>query len=344
VRFATDGHRETGITLHILQVHNRYQPGGEDVAVGAEAALLRTAGHRVSTYAVANPDGWAAAAIADTYQTAARRRNTDEIVAANSVFLKQIKQLREEQRDLEMDLDGVSIEDRDPLIEARLQSLSGEITALQTRTAELAANGAVFGSGIQAREKALPPEEPASPQPVRDAAVLAGIGFGLASAVAYWRQGRSRRVETRVDAAAMLDVPLLGEIPKFSRSSSLSGGELVLGGEASEAYEFVLSSIKFALADIEASSILVTTASSGDGKTVTALHVATASARGSRRVTLVDTRCILRGRDRVVTFDRDSLDRPRTSSDHRTETTRGIHAHRSTSRRVEACDESPPEA
>ena len=61
VRFATDGHRETGITLHILQVHNRYQPGGEDVAVGAEAALLRTAGHRVSTYAVANPDGWAAA-------------------------------------------------------------------------------------------------------------------------------------------------------------------------------------------------------------------------------------------------------------------------------------------
>jgi hypothetical protein len=62
VRFATDGHRETGITLHILQVHNRYrQPGGEDVATGAEAALLRTAGHRVSTYAVANPDDWAAA-------------------------------------------------------------------------------------------------------------------------------------------------------------------------------------------------------------------------------------------------------------------------------------------
>ena len=64
----------------------------------------------------------------------------------------------------------------------------------------------------------------------------------------------------------------------------------------------------------------------------------------TRRVTLVDTRCILRGRDRVVTFDRDSLDRPRTSSDHRTETTRGIHARRSTSRRVEARDESRPEA
>lgn len=228
-------------------------------------------------------------AVADTYQTVARRRNSDDIEAANSVFQEQIKQLREEQQDLESDLDGVDIEDRDPLVEARLQSLSGEIAALQTQTAELAANGAVFGAGIQAREQALPPEEPASPQPVRDAVVLAAIGFGLASAFAYWRQGRSRRIETRVDAASVLDAPLLGEIPKFAKSGPLSGGKLVLGGEASEAYEFVLSSIEFALADIGGSSILVTSASPGDGKTVTALHVAMASARESRRVTLVDT-------------------------------------------------------
>jgi hypothetical protein len=204
VRFATDGHRETGITLHILQVHNRYrQPGGEDVATGA---------HRVRRRSQQGTGGCPAVRIGHGV-----RRNT---------VSRRAKQCR------------------------------------------LSAHHST----------------------------AAGIGFGLASAVAEWRQGRSRRIETRVDAAAVLDVPLLGEIPKFSRSSSLSGGELVLGGEASEAYEFVLSSIEFALADIEASSILVTTAFSGDGKTVTALHVATASARGSRRVTLVDTpRIYLRG-------------------------------------------------
>jgi capsular exopolysaccharide synthesis family protein len=124
---------------------------------------------------------------------------------------------------------------------------------------------------------------------VRDAAVVATLGFGLASAFAHWRSGRSQRIETRVDAAAVLDVPLLGEIPRFKGSGSLRGGNLVLGGEASEAYEFVLSSIEFALAEVGGSSILITSASPGDGKTVTALHVAMAAARESRRVRLVDT-------------------------------------------------------
>jgi glycosyltransferase involved in cell wall biosynthesis len=51
-----------GGAVRILQLHNRYrEPGGEDVAVQAEAALLRAAGHEVLQYEVENPAGPVAA-------------------------------------------------------------------------------------------------------------------------------------------------------------------------------------------------------------------------------------------------------------------------------------------
>ena len=42
--------------MRVLQVHNRYRElGGEDVMVGAEAGLLRSAGVEVVQHQVQNP-------------------------------------------------------------------------------------------------------------------------------------------------------------------------------------------------------------------------------------------------------------------------------------------------
>jgi glycosyltransferase involved in cell wall biosynthesis len=50
--------------LRILQIHTRYrEPGGEDVAVRSEAALLRSAGHQVVVHQVENPTGVASATV-----------------------------------------------------------------------------------------------------------------------------------------------------------------------------------------------------------------------------------------------------------------------------------------
>ena len=57
--------------MNILFVHNRYQqPGGEDVVVGAEAALLRQRGHQVTVYEACN-DTIAANSTKARLQTAA---------------------------------------------------------------------------------------------------------------------------------------------------------------------------------------------------------------------------------------------------------------------------------
>lgn len=49
--------------MNLLQIHCSYRtPGGEDVVVANEAALLRAAGHRVVEYRVTNPQSFVAAA------------------------------------------------------------------------------------------------------------------------------------------------------------------------------------------------------------------------------------------------------------------------------------------
>lgn len=222
--------------------------------------------------------------VAQTYENVARRRNTAEVEAANSVFRTQIQQLRKEQRRLEKELKGVTIENRDPLVESQAQSVNGEIAALQTRTTELAANGAVFGSGIATQEAALPPDEPASPQPARDAAIGGLLGFVVAAVWAYWRASAVQPRESRVDAAAVLHAPLLGEIP-----GALDDGAYTLGGREAAAYDFVVSSIDFSLNEMGSSSVLLTSVGGANGKTAVAVQLAMVSAINGRRVTVVDT-------------------------------------------------------
>lgn len=241
------------------------------------------------TVLATGPSGTGAAArangVADTYEKVARRRSADQVAAATSVFQEQVQQLRKQQRQLESQLSGVAIENRDPLVEARAQSVSNEIAALQTRIAELGANAAVYGSGIEAREQAVASDMPETPMPLRDAVITGLLGFIVVSVFAYWRSGRAQREGNRADAGAVLVAPKLGEIRE--RTPNGSGGHAVFGWDI-DAYEFVVSSIDYAMTDMDYSSVLITSAGGGGAKTATALHLAMATALSGRGVCLVD--------------------------------------------------------
>jgi capsular exopolysaccharide synthesis family protein len=223
-------------------------------------------------------------AVGEAYETITREENLGSMEQANAILEEQIAELRDQIEQLDRRLAN---NPNDEVAASRLRTLDTQLITLETRASELAANAAVLGSGVKLREVAVPPEEPSSPQPIRDAAILAVLVLAIGSFVAYWRAGSHRKVEARTDPGPVLKVPLLGEVPKFSRVNAGPSG-LMPGTAASEAYEFVLSSIEFSLAELDASSMLVTSAAPGDGKTATALHLAIAAAREERRVVLVD--------------------------------------------------------
>jgi capsular exopolysaccharide synthesis family protein len=162
--------------------------------------------------------------------------------------------------------------------------LQVELTALQDQIAEQSANP---GDTMRVVEHAVPQSSPVAPTPKRDA-LLAFIGALVLGAVAiYLRDLFFDRYRTAQEAAKDLGLTLLGEIPKGRgapalesfrnlRTATLLTLERAGGGTANGS------------GGGHGSTVLVTGAESGCGKSYVAANVSRALAAEGRRVTAVD--------------------------------------------------------
>ena len=229
----------------------------------------------------------------------------------------------------------------DSTLEAQRTAAITQLISIDTRIEQISTNAALYGSGVQLYVPPDLPESPIRPQPIRGDAVIAAILGALAAGVwAWWRADRHRAADDRNAPAAVLDAPLLATVPKFSAKA----GELpVLSDPASaaaEAYRFALSSMWFALEGVKGVTVVITSPSPGDGKTVTAANLvspqrskgslpsSSTAIRVSREVTV---RAQLRGQPRCHRPHRPGPG-GRTAMD-RTGRCRGRHAPRRNGRR-----------
>lgn len=175
-------------------------------------------------------------------------------------------------------------------LNAQRAAASLQLLSLQSQGDQIAVDATLNGSGVQLFERADAPQEPAQPRPLGAGLVAAFIGFLAAMGLAWWRTEHRQNADDRLDAAQVLGVPLLGEVPEFSTagmSSKLPAADAshtVVG----EAYHFLVASLGFALNDQGGRTVLVTSGRPGDGKTITAANLAIAAMRDGRRVLMVD--------------------------------------------------------
>ncbi|HZD23663.1 MAG TPA: AAA family ATPase [Acidimicrobiia bacterium] len=175
-------------------------------------------------------------------------------------------------------------------LKAQRDAAIGQLVTIESRISQIDINSALFGSGVANYEAAELPEAPASPKPLRNAAALAILGLLAAGAYAWWRTENSPLAETRLDAAAVLGAPLLGEVPVFETMDANSEFPAVSAPHslAAERYHFIVSSLDFAVEEKDASTVVITSPATGDGKTVTAVNLAAAVSADGRRVMVVD--------------------------------------------------------
>jgi Mrp family chromosome partitioning ATPase len=163
---------------------------------------------------------------------------------------------------------------------------------LQVHEDEIAAQAAVYGSGVESFQEAAPPVSSSQPAPLLLAVFGAVGGLVAAGGWAWWAAGRHRRVEAEGDAGAILGVPLLGETPRLDAKLRGAGGGSSPPGEldpvAAEAYHVVLAALEHALSKVGGKVVAVASAGPGDGKSVTVLNLALAARREGRQVLLVD--------------------------------------------------------
>jgi Mrp family chromosome partitioning ATPase/capsular polysaccharide biosynthesis protein len=192
-----------------------------------------------------------------------------------------------------------------PGVAGQVGVLTQRLVEIESLGQQLLVDARVFGAGVDFVEDAAPPEIPVAPRPRRTAIMTAFLAVVFTSALAYWLAGRRKPVVSRDDPAEVLGVPLLGILPTYNVPEfGTLAQRTALEPSTAEAYRFVYSSLTAILRETDARSVMVTSASPGQGKTETALQIAATAQRRGQRVLLIDAELRMRGLSTFLRADR----------------------------------------
>ncbi|MFZ6991399.1 polysaccharide biosynthesis tyrosine autokinase [Curtobacterium sp. RRHDQ66] len=146
---------------------------------------------------------------------------------------------------------------------------------------------------VRTVQPALPPVNPATPQPMKS--LLLGIGGGLVAGIvaALLRDLLDTRIRGRGEVESATDRPILGTVPK---NKHLQNAPVYIQGDRrgpfAEAFRALRTNLRFVDQGGTSRVVVVTSANPSEGKTTTSLNLAAALMEGGSRVAVVD--CDLR--------------------------------------------------
>ena len=138
---------------------------------------------------------------------------------------------------------------------------------------------------------ASPPTSPSAPRPIQAAVVGFGVGLFAGIALAFVVGQLDTRVRTHREASDILGLPVVGRLPKMSKTARSSRAVATLAdpqGAFAESVRMMRSNLSWAAEAGDWKSLLVTSARQGEGKSVTICNLAAALALAGNKVVLVD--------------------------------------------------------
>ena len=258
---------------------------GVSVAIVGETQVLSI------TARATDPERAAALAqtFAEQYLEYRRERALDRALEAASALEARAERTEAQLDEVQLELRTATGSDLEVLRQeevallAQLGQLSAQLAALQ------APETFVSGGGNIIRAAAVP-SDPSSPRPARTAVLATVLGLMLGVGLAFVRDYLDDTIRSDEDAAALIGAPVLGHIPRW-QEQRVRGLRLVSlvapASPVAEAYRTLRTNIRFLSVSRSFRSLLVTSASSADGKTTTAANLAVTAARAGGRVLLV---------------------------------------------------------
>ena len=180
---------------------------------------------------------------------------------------------------------SITVADPDPqraaaVANAYAQTLPGAVADLERR--EPADAG-----GLTVLAPATVPEQPARPQPLRNGAAGLGLGLLLGIGTAFLREAMDRSFKSAEQLEEETNLPVLGVVPEELPKVALPTLTNPSSTRA-EAYRTVRTNVQFAGPPHTLRTILVTSATAGEGKTSVSTNLAVAFAATGQSVVLVD--------------------------------------------------------
>lgn len=179
----------------------------------------------------------------------------------------------------------ITVTDRNP---ARAAAVANAYTRILPRViANLEGTPANAQSDIAAISAAGVPSKPSSPKPIRNGLIGLIVGLVLGLGSAFVRESLDRRLRDSDEVERAAGVSVLGVVPREDLDSRIPVETHPMSARA-EAYRKVRTNLTFTSASGMPRSILITSSTSGEGKTTLAANLALACARTGFNVLLID--------------------------------------------------------
>ena len=173
-----------------------------------------------------------------------------------------------------------------------VQRLGQDGLALQQRAQSLGILAELKYGNVQVAQEALAPTIPSSPKTSRNAGLGLLLGLVIGLGFAFVLERLDRRVREPADLEAIYGLPMLGSVPESTALARPQrhggGGARALPPGETEAFNLIRAHLRFFNVDHDVRTLVVASASPGDGKTTVARHLAEAAARMGSRVLLVE--------------------------------------------------------
>ena len=146
---------------------------------------------------------------------------------------------------------------------------------------------------VRLDERALRPDSPFSPRPVRSGLVAGFVGLLLGLGLAFGRHGLDRRLHGSDNIRAALDLPIVGQVREeaMGKAATTEASAAPLAAVDLEGFRILRANVDF-LGSGNMKTLLVTSALPQEGKSTVAASLAWASAMSGRSTLLVE--CDLR--------------------------------------------------
>lgn len=141
---------------------------------------------------------------------------------------------------------------------------------------------------VSVLEKATVPVRPIEPRVPVNAAITLVLALFLGAGVAFLQEYMDDRVNDPADIERISGLPMLGHVPVMPPGSPRTLSQLASNSQIAEAYRGLRSSVGFASIDHPLRRLVVTSASKGEGKSLTSVNLAQAMALDGKRVILLD--------------------------------------------------------
>jgi capsular exopolysaccharide synthesis family protein len=180
----------------------------------------------------------------------------------------------------------VTATDGDPQSARDLANATGDVLAAFVGELEAGKDGSVEARVI---DRAVTPTQPVSPRPKVDLTIGLLLGLFAGALVVAVLEAMDSSIADPAAATAALRAPVLASVPRHRHLGdepfvALEGAD----SPGAESYRSLRTSVRFVDAGRTVRTLLVTSASAGEGKTTTASNLAIAFAQSGERVLVVD--------------------------------------------------------